>query len=190
MPPFSSVIHKLNPIIQHQLLCEFLAHKNSLFWGPHSSIADCKIPAPVAAANQLVFGQGLTYWIRSISADWQLLIDRTDQWPVLMQMIHATIGNRQLGRVFYHSLKPGKELLRHNDKKVPFRNQIANRYHLYLNVDNDVDIVLDDELVDNKIICNSVLDFNWLLDHGYCNRSQTDFAFVVFDVVTDDVKIH
>jgi hypothetical protein len=36
---------------------------------------------------------------------------------------------------------------------------------------------------------NSVLDFNWLLDHEYINNSNKNFAFLVFDVVTDDVVI-
>ena len=190
MPPYSKVIQTLDPILQQQLQDEFLLCQHSSLWGPHSLplIKSANTPEYLSA-NIQVFGQGLTFWLRNITRDWHLTADNTKLWPITMQTIMSIVGTRKLGRIFYHMLRPGDSILRHNDQKVPFRYQIANRYHLYLDIHQDVSILLDEKIIDNSQMSNSVLDFNWLLDHEYINNSNKPFAFFVFDVVTDDVVI-
>ena len=140
--------------------------------------------------NKTHLQDGKSIWLHYLTQD--LYYDKVHNityhryFPFTVNFIKSIAKYNLVGRCYFHKLEPGDKILKHNDQSVTQDMPIKNRYQVYFDIPNDVELILDDQNVENtKIYENSLVDFALNLDHYYENKatSQASWIFLVFDIL-------
>lgn len=108
-------------------------------------------------------------------------------FPNLMNFIKQKIKNNYLGRVYIHRLKQEQKIIKHRDSVIIDSSNLLHRFHIYLDIPNTVELVVDDAIdSEPQRFKFSLVDFALMRTHYYKNCSAEDWIFIVFDSCSVD----
>lgn len=110
-------------------------------------------------------------------------------FPRTVEIIKYIAGSNTVGRVYFHKLGPGQQILRHNDSGVVVQTRVKQRLQMYFEIPAAAELFIDNELKAVDQYRFKLVDFAMGLDHYYINHSNQPWIFLVFDVLCDDVSI-
>lgn len=146
-----------------------------------------------------VLRHGNSIFLYNFTRSGFLLEDNRDKFSNTLKLIFQFLpqyGIEQLGRTFWHILRPGERIDCHHDNVSWYLNDIhrneIDRYHIFLDIPWGFIVVMDGKLWniydDNKIF-NSLIKFNLLDYHYYNNHSEDTVSMLVIDFFRTPVTI-
>lgn len=133
---------------------------------------------------------GKTFWLRKIDHNMNLMVDRYFEFPESYKLLKQFSKDCEIGRSYWHWLRPGDSIDKHNDRNLGFTDQVLHRYQVYTDIPDGSIISIDEGRFDPITLKNCVLDFNMHYDHFYRNDTDSDLIFMVFDVFKPGVHIN
>jgi hypothetical protein len=113
-----------------------------------------------------------------------LITERRNELPNVWNFILECLGDDAVGRAYIHRLKPNDSINKHHDDIHVKSMNILNRYHIYLDIPDNVELFFDDENVENPLqFKNTLVDFALSRLHYYKNWSNQNWYFIVFDKI-------
>lgn len=107
-----------------------------------------------------------------------------DSFPETAKILSDIAGDFKLGRVYWHRLQTGQDILRHIDTNWFIKTgRLEHRYQIYLETSDKNELRFDDQMVDAKLYEHKLVDFTPQNYHSYCNHSVDNWYFLVFDVL-------
>jgi hypothetical protein len=152
-------------------LKEELANNDSL-WTNH--IYDLKYTA---------LKEGKSIHLQWTDDDLNIIQKKWKLFQKTKNILKSILGDNKIGRVYWHRLLPGDKINAHTDVYIPFvkSNKLKNRYQIYLEIDNDVEIFFDNRIIDGLKISNSIINFPLKSMHYYRNNGNSTVYLLVFD---------
>ena len=128
---------------------------------------------------------GKTIHLQWVKDTLSITFERWNVFPETKKIIDSFANSNNIGRVYWHRLLPGDTIKPHTDANVPFvkAGKLLHRYHIYLEVDPNIEVILDNKIVDTNWLSNSIIDFELRNLHSYNNKSQSTLFLLVFDIV-------
>lgn len=149
---------------------------SSTIWAPHST-----------NYKKTALKEGVTCHLHWVLDDDELTptINNLNIFPITELFIKNLFPNDDLGRVYWHNLRPNNKIDLHNDKMFNFvkNNRITNRYQVYLDIPENFVLMFDGQITDHKNFENSLVDFSLQKNHYYKNTSNENVYFLVFDIL-------
>ena len=166
----SILIRKLSPIEITYLKDEL--EMNSTLWHNHA-----------IDLNLTSLKDGKSIHLQWCDDELNLVTDNWKYFPKTQQLLKNIVGDNNLGRVYWHRLLSGDKINAHTDANIPFvkSGKLLHRYQIYLEVDNNIEIVFNKQLIEVEHITNSVIDFPLKSMHYYINNSNSTLYLLVFD---------
>jgi hypothetical protein len=133
MPAVSTVVRKIDQK-EIEILKTELDQNNSL-WATH--------PISNTALNS---GQTMIInWVTKINGKYQLQWTNRTKFPRTWELVASLANGNALGRVYWHSLRPGEKVLPHTDISVPYirDGNIDHRYNIFFDFPSDLDFFVD-----------------------------------------------
>jgi len=95
-----------------------------------------------------------------------------------------------VGRCYWHRLMPGDCILPHSDKDVLFvkNKKLERRYQIYLDNNDDIKMMLDNDFVKGSKYSNCLVDFDLRQMHAYKNTSSAPWYLLVFDALNEPLQ--
>ena len=171
----SFIIRKLD-ITEINDLYEELKLNGSL-WGPHRTNSSEQRRSALKDGKSII-----VQWCDNAA---KISHQQWDLFPTTHAIIKRIVDGANIGRVYWHRLLPGENILPHSDEAVPFvkSGKLQTRYQIYLDVDEDVLIYFGGDTIKGSVIENSVIDFPLKTLHYYENKSDKDLYLLVFDTL-------
>lgn len=146
--------------------------KNDILWTNH-----------VYDLNYTALKEGKSIHLQWTDTDLNIIREKWELFQKTKNILKSIIGDNDMGRVYWHRLLPGDKINAHTDANIPFvkSGKLKNRYQIYLEVDNDVEIFFDNRIIDGLKISNSIINFPLKSMHYYKNNSNSTVYLLVFD---------
>jgi hypothetical protein len=106
-----------------------------------------------------------------------------DNFATTRKIIYEIADGRRLGKCYWHRFTKGAGVDLHEDSYICDHEPVDYRYHIYIDIPPNMDIIYDGEPKPIEPIQNSIVNFNLLRKHYYKNNDDQPFIVMVFDVL-------